>query len=61
MKTQTVKIKKIVADDGFVFSNPDKTEIYSSEMYLGKNDSADNYIEITIEEAEEILAELEKG
>ncbi|NDW09829.1 hypothetical protein [Dysgonomonas sp. 520] len=60
MKTQTVKTIKIVADEGYIFCNLDKSQVYGDTLYLGKNDSAENYIEITIEEGEEIKAELEK-
>lgn len=34
-------------------------EVYSKEVYLGCNDSADNWREITDKEAEELQKELE--
>ena len=57
MKTEEIKINKITADDGHVFAAADKTQVFGKEMYLAVNDSAENYIEITDEEAEEIRNE----
>ena len=54
MKTEEIIIRKIVAEDGHVFASVDKSHIYSNEIYLAKDDSPENYIEITDEEAEEI-------
>jgi len=60
MKKETIKINKIVADDGYVFAKPDKSEVYSDTLFLGKNDKSENYIEISLEEAETIQAEQDK-
>lgn len=57
MKKETIKINKIVADEGYVFAKPDKSEVYSDILFLGKNDKPENYIEISLEEAESIKAE----
>lgn len=37
------------------FSNLDKTEMYEGTLYLGKNDSPENYIEVTEEEYQAYL------
>lgn len=40
--------------------NKEKTQVYDNVLYLGKLDSIDNYIEMTNEEAENLIKELEK-
>ena len=60
MKKEVIKINKITAEEGHVFASLDKSQVFSNEMYLGKEDSPDNYIEITIEEAEAIQSQQEK-
>ena len=42
------------ADEGKVFTNG---ETFGTTVYLGKNDSADNWYEITVEEYETIIAD----
>ena len=57
MKIETIEIKKITASKGKVLTNG---ETYSTEIYLGVNDSPDNWGEITEAEYEEIQkAEIE--
>ena len=51
-------INEIKAKEGYVFATPDKSEVYGSIIVLGIYDSADNYIQIPIEEA--TLLEKEK-
>lgn len=34
----------------------DKTSVFEGEIYLGIQDSAENYVEITLEEYNEIIA-----
>lgn len=58
MKHDTIIINKIVADEGFVLTNGQG--VYSKEIYLGKNDSALNWYEITEYEYEQILKEEEE-
>lgn len=53
-------INVIKAKEGYVFALKDKSEIYDDVIYLGIYDNADNYIQITIEEALKIKAEKEK-
>ncbi len=56
MKMTIIELRKITANDGYVLTNG---EIYSKEIYLGVNDSPDNWHEITEEEYAEILKEKE--
>ena len=53
-------INKIESKEGYVFALKDKSEVYDNVIYLGIYDSADNYIQITKEEAEQIKKELEE-
>ena len=55
MKHDTVIINKITADEGFWLTNGQG--VYSKEIYLGKNDSAINWYEITDYEYERIMKE----
>ena len=54
-------LNKIESKEGYVFSKRDKSEVYDTVIYLGKYDSADNYIEITKEEATEIRKQIEEA
>ena len=54
-------LNKIESKEGYVFSNRDKSEVYDNIIYLGKYDSADNYIEVTKEEATEIREQIEEA
>ena len=54
-------LNKIESKEGYVFSNRDKSEVYDNIIYLGKYDSADNYIEITKEEAIQIRQQIEEA
>jgi len=49
-------IEEYKADDGFVFALKDLSEVYDNILYLGKYDDPNNYVQITIEEAEQIKA-----
>ena len=53
-------INEIKSQEGYVFALKDKSEIYDTVIYLGKYDSADNYIQVNKEEALKIKAEKEK-
>ena len=53
-------LNKIESKEGYVFSKRDKSEVYDNVIYLGKYDSADNYIEVTKEEATEIRKQIEE-
>ena len=57
MKKTTIELIKITASEGMMFTNG---ETYSKEIYLGCNDSPDNWHEITDAEYAEILKEEEE-
>ena len=54
-------LNKIESKEGYVFALKDKSEVYDNIIYLGKYDSADNYIEITKEEAIQIEKQIEEA
>lgn len=54
-------LNKIESKEGYVFSKRDKSAVYDNIIYLGKYDSADNYIEITKEEALQIRQQIEEA
>lgn len=56
MEISTIELKKLTASDGMTLTNG---ETFSKEVYLGKNDSPDNWYEITDNEAEDRIKELE--
>lgn len=51
---------KIVTKDGYVFALKDRSAVYDNVIYLGIYDSAENYIEVTYAEAEELRKEIEE-
>ena len=53
-------INKIESKKGYVFALKDKSAVYDTVIYLGIYDSADNYIQITQKEAEQLKKELEE-
>lgn len=54
-------LNKIESKEGYVFALKDKSEVYDNIIYLGKYDSADNYIEVTKEEVTEIRKQIEEA
>ena len=58
MKHDTVIINKITPDEGMVLTNG---ETFSKEVYLGTNDKAENWHEITEEEYQELLRKQEEA
>ena len=52
----TIELRKLTASEGYVLTDG---EAYGKEIYLGKNDSAENWHEITDAEYAEILAKQE--
>ena len=54
-------LNKIESKEGYVFALKDKSEVYDTVIYLGKYDSADNYIEVTKEEAIQIRQQIEEA
>jgi hypothetical protein len=57
MKKEEITLNKIEAEDGYVFAKKDLSEVYGGVIYLAKSDDGSNYVEITIEEADEIIEE----
>ena len=56
MITSKIELVKLVADEGMTLTNG---EAFGKEVYLGKNDKAENWHEITDAKAEEIQAEMD--
>ena len=54
-------LNKIESKEGYVFALKDKSEVYDNVIYLGKYDSADNYIQVTKEEATQIRKQIEEA
>ena len=54
-------LNKIESKEGYVFALKDKSAVYDNIIYLGKYDSADNYIEVTKEEAIQIKQQIEEA
>ena len=57
METTRIELIKITATEGKVLTNG---EAYSKEIYLGINDSIDNWHEITDAEYKEIIKKQEE-
>jgi hypothetical protein len=57
MEKTTIELTKVTAAEGMWLTNG---ETYSKEIYLGCNDSIDNWHEITDAEYEEILKKQEE-
>lgn len=55
--TENITITKLKASEGMTLTNGD---VFGKEIYLGKGDSADNWYEISDEEAERIRTERDK-
>lgn len=58
MITTTIEIRKLTPADGMTLTNG---ETFSKEVFLGKEDSPDNWHEITDAEAEELQKVEEPG
>lgn len=58
------KVNVLIPEYGYKLTQADEVEIenriISDKVYLAVNDSAENWVEITIEEADAIIAEQEK-
>lgn len=55
--TKTALHTIIIADEGYTFRNKLTNDCLASVLYLGCNDNAENYDEISIEETEELSNE----
>jgi len=58
MIVSTVQLRKLVADDGMTLTNGDS---YGKTIYLGVNDSPENWHEITDAEADAAQAAAEEA
>ena len=58
MTESTIKITKLTASDGHVLTNG---QTYGREVYLGKNDKAENWSEITQAEYDAIMSAQEQN
>jgi hypothetical protein len=56
MNITTIELRKLTASEGMMLTNG---EIYGKEIYLGVNDSPDNWHEVTVEEYETKMSEME--
>lgn len=56
MKLTTIELRKLTASEGMMLTNG---EIYGKEIYLGVNDSPDNWHEVPKEEYEAKMAQSE--
>lgn len=54
MKMTTIELRKLTASNGFTLTNG---EAFGKEIYLGCNDSPDNWTEIIDEEADRLQQE----
>ena len=61
MIISSVEIKTITAEAGKVLTNGEAYSSVGGTVYLGKNDSAENWHEITEEEFNAIMAEEENN
>ena len=51
MKKETIKIEKLIASEGMTLTNG---KTFGKTVYLARNDTAENWREITDAEAEEL-------
>lgn len=52
-------LRILTPNAGYRIVNKEKTQVYDSVVYLGKLDTMDNYVELTQEEAEQLIKKLE--
>ena len=57
IKTQMVELRILTASDGMVLTNGESFSSVGGNVYLGINDSPENWHEITEDEYEEIIKE----
>ena len=60
MESSTIKIIKLSPEEGKHLKDIRTGDIAEKDVYLGKFDSADNYVEVTEEEYQEWLVAKEK-
>jgi hypothetical protein len=57
MTESKIEITKLTASDGHILTNGD---VYGEDVYLGVNDSAENWHEITMEEYDSIVSAVQE-
>lgn len=60
MTQSTIELKKLQAEEGMVLTNGETYSSISGSVYLGINDNASNWYEITEEEYNIKMEELEQ-
>lgn len=53
-------LRVMKAREGYIFANKDKTQVVGALLYLGIYDAPENYVEITLDEANEITRQNEE-
>ena len=53
-------LREMKARDGYTFANKDKTQVVGALLYLGIYDTPENYVEITLDEVNEIMKQNEE-
>ena len=53
-------LREMKARDGYTFADKDKTQVIGALLYLGIYDTPENYVEITLDEANEIMKQNEE-
>ena len=53
-------LREMKARNGYTFANKDKTQVVGALLYLGLYDTPENYVEITLDEANEITKQNEE-
>ena len=59
MTIETIELRKITASEGMILTNGEAYSDIGGDVYLGKNDSVENWHEIPKEEYDKIMAERE--
>ena len=53
-------LRVMKARDGYTFANKDKTQVVGALLYLGIYDTPENYVEVTLDEANDITRQNEE-
>lgn len=53
-------LREMKAREGYIFANKDKTQVVGALLYLGIYDAPENYVEVTLDEANEIVRQNEE-
>lgn len=61
MESKTVELRILKAEENMILTNGENFSDIGGEVYLGVNDSPDNWKEITSEEAEQLQQVIEES